>query len=172
MAKALLYFACISIAFFSYCQAATTKSTPLCGRCLPRTVTLTPSDGTPGSITPVIKMLPNTPQGCRQMRIICNTPAGYTKSNMVFNGTEPPKVGKNVNALISCFKASWHTTFMGSYIEILMINYSVFCLVAFMAIYSRSEAAAAKKPLREFKFHEIAGVFFATFSIFYTTKNT
>ncbi|KAK6751989.1 hypothetical protein RB195_003421 [Necator americanus] len=117
-----------------------------------------------------VTMIPNTPQGCRQMRIICNTPAGYTKSNMVFNGTEPPKVGKNVNALISCFKASWHTTFMGSYIEILMINYSVFCLVAFMAIYSCSEAAPAKKPLREFKFHEVAGVFFATFSIFYTTK--
>ncbi|EPB75494.1 hypothetical protein ANCCEY_05405 [Ancylostoma ceylanicum] len=102
MVKVALYFAfaCFSIVLFPACEAATTKTPPLCARCLPRTLILTPSDGTPGSITPVIKMLPNTPQGCRQMNVICTTPAGYTTSNMVFNGSGAPKTGKNVTALI------------------------------------------------------------------------
>ncbi|KAL6737394.1 hypothetical protein Aduo_011041 [Ancylostoma duodenale] len=118
MAKVALYFAftCVSIALFPAFQAATTKNPPLCARCLPRTLTLTPADGTPGSITPVIKMLPNIPQGCRQMNVVCTTPAGYTVSNMVFNGSGAPKVGKNVTALVSCFKGSWRTSYMGSYI--------------------------------------------------------
>ncbi|VDM82242.1 unnamed protein product [Strongylus vulgaris] len=88
----------------------------VCGRCLPRAVTLTPADGTPGSITPVIKMLPNDKRGCRQMYVICNTPSGYTKSNMVMNEeTSYPLVGKNVRALITCFKGSWHADLGGSY---------------------------------------------------------
>ncbi|EYC11039.1 hypothetical protein Y032_0052g2179 [Ancylostoma ceylanicum] len=118
MVKVALYFAfaCFSIVLFPACEAATTKTPPLCARCLPRTLILTPSDGTPGSITPVIKMLPNTPQGCRQMNVICTTPAGYTTSNMVFNGSGAPKTGKNVTALVSCFKGSWRTSYMGSYI--------------------------------------------------------
>ncbi|CAJ0603721.1 unnamed protein product [Cylicocyclus nassatus] len=80
----------------------------LCGVCLPRSVTLVPADGTPGSITPVIKVLVNDSRGCRRIYIICNTPAGYTKSNMVMNEqTDYPLVGKNVRALATCFKASW-----------------------------------------------------------------
>ncbi|RCN51143.1 hypothetical protein ANCCAN_02708 [Ancylostoma caninum] len=80
------------------------------------------------------RMLPNTPQGCRQMNVVCTTPAGSTVSNMVtyfffnsphmyrtilfsqFNGSGAPKVGKNVTALVSCFKGSWRTSYMGSYI--------------------------------------------------------
>ncbi|CAJ0603659.1 unnamed protein product [Cylicocyclus nassatus] len=96
-------------------QAATTKSTPLCGRCLPRTVTLVPANGT-GTITPVLRVLTNDSRGCRRMYVICNTPAGYTKSNMVMNEeTNYPIIGKNVRALVTCFKASWHAELGGSY---------------------------------------------------------
>uniref|UniRef100_A0A7I4YQZ7 C6 domain-containing protein n=1 Tax=Haemonchus contortus TaxID=6289 RepID=A0A7I4YQZ7_HAECO len=96
----------------------TLVSAQLCASCMPRSVTLIPADGTKGSITPTIKVLPNTPQGCRQMNIICKTPAGFTRSNMIFNGEGPPKSGKDVTALVSCFKASWHTSLAGSYIYV------------------------------------------------------
>ncbi|KAK6018352.1 hypothetical protein OSTOST_16067 [Ostertagia ostertagi] len=85
---------------------------------MPKSVTLTPADGTKGSITPVIKMLPNTMQGCRQMNIICKTPAGFTRSNMIFNGVAPAKAGKDVTALVSCFQSSWRTSLAGSYIYV------------------------------------------------------
>ncbi|PIO59405.1 hypothetical protein TELCIR_19134 [Teladorsagia circumcincta] len=62
---------------------------------MPKSVTLTPADGTKGSITPVIKMLPNTMQGCRQMNIICKTPAGFTRSNMIVS---LPKTHKTLNS--------------------------------------------------------------------------
>ncbi|KHJ87160.1 hypothetical protein OESDEN_13070 [Oesophagostomum dentatum] len=88
----------------------------LCASCLPRAITLTPSNGQPNSITPVIKMLPNDKQGCRQLYVICNTPPGYKRSNMVFNETPPPgKIGLNVRALVQCFKAFWHTDDEGSF---------------------------------------------------------
>ncbi|KHJ87135.1 hypothetical protein OESDEN_13095 [Oesophagostomum dentatum] len=64
-------------------------------------------------------MLSNTAQGCRQMYIICNTPAGYARSNMVFNANPPPTlIGKNVKALISCFQGSWRTLQRGFYIYV------------------------------------------------------
>ncbi|KAK6049481.1 hypothetical protein COOONC_13014 [Cooperia oncophora] len=85
---------------------------------MPKSVTLIPADGTKGSITPTIKVLPNDNRGCRQMNIICKTPAGFTRSNMIFNGAGPPKAGKDVTALITCFKSSWHTTLAGSYIYV------------------------------------------------------
>ncbi|VDN30394.1 unnamed protein product [Cylicostephanus goldi] len=108
---------------FSSTQAATTKKPPLCGTCMPRTVVLTPADGTPGSITPTIKMLANTAQGCRQMNIICTTPAGYSVSNMEFNNFgPPPKTGKNIATLVSCFKGMWRTTYQGSYIDDVIVR--------------------------------------------------
>ncbi|WKY07783.1 hypothetical protein Q1695_007336 [Nippostrongylus brasiliensis] len=97
-------------------QAATTKNPPLCGTCLPRLITLTPSDGSAGSVTPQIKMLPNTAEGCRRLNVICPTPAGFTKSTMTVNGGPDTKVGKNVTLLVTCFKGSWRATVSGSYI--------------------------------------------------------
>ncbi|KHJ96717.1 hypothetical protein OESDEN_03310 [Oesophagostomum dentatum] len=68
-------------------------------------------------------MLPNTAQGCRQMYIHCSTPAGYARSNMVFNDTPPPlRVGKDVKALISCFKGSWRSSQGGSYIYVTSVR--------------------------------------------------
>ncbi|CAJ0603664.1 unnamed protein product [Cylicocyclus nassatus] len=112
----MLLFVIVIGVLFSSTQAATTKKPPLCGTCLPRTVVLKQADGTAGSITPTIKMLPNTAQGCRQMNIICTTPAGYRVSNMEFNDFgPPPKTGKNIATLASCFKGMWRTTYQGSY---------------------------------------------------------
>lgn len=89
-------------------------------------------------------MLPNTPQGCRQMNVKCPTPAGFPKTVMrvcwlhsiarkkgslldlihrsvfsflQFNGVGPPKVGKNLVALVSCvntmYGGSWRTMYGG-----------------------------------------------------------
>ncbi|WKY07784.1 hypothetical protein Q1695_007337 [Nippostrongylus brasiliensis] len=109
----------ITLFSFMICsQAATTKNPPLCGRCLPRLITLTPSDGSAGSVTPKIQMLANTAAGCRRLNVICPTPAGFTKSTMTLNGGPDTKVGKNVTLLVTCFKASWRAGLLGSYIYV------------------------------------------------------
>ncbi|KHJ86721.1 hypothetical protein OESDEN_13520 [Oesophagostomum dentatum] len=75
---------------------------PICGKCLPRTVTLVPASGA-GTVTPTVKMLANTAAGCRRMNVICTAPASATTGSMEFNGAfGGPYEAKTIAATLTC----------------------------------------------------------------------
>ncbi|PIO65506.1 hypothetical protein TELCIR_12819, partial [Teladorsagia circumcincta] len=103
-----LQFVLLVIFVATVSSATTKKPVPICGKCMPKKVTLIPASGA-GTVKPTVKMLTNTAAGCRRMHVICTAPAGGTTASMEFNkqfggGFE----AKTVTALVKCnAKQNW-----------------------------------------------------------------